>query len=73
MEDSYRTGVRPRLNIIIGNGSIEGWLVIKRMLGQLVAKQTIGLVLLARLHYTIHCFPGELSQEYQKVILAVKN
>ena len=35
-------------------------------------KQTIGLVLLARFHYTIHCFPGVMSQEYHQVLIAVK-
>ena len=30
-KDSYRW---PRLNIVIGNGSIEGWLVIEGQSGQ---------------------------------------
>ena len=59
-EDSYR---RKAKNIVIGNGSIEGWLVIEGQMGQRLCKQTIGLVLLARFHYVIHYFPGELSQE----------
>jgi len=33
---------------------------------------TIGLVLLARFHWIVHCFPGELSQELHQVLIAVK-
>ena len=29
-------------------------------------KLTIGLFLLARFHYIIHCLPGELSQEQHR-------
>jgi len=47
-EDSYR---RKAKNIVIGNGSIEGWLVIEGSIGT-----AIGLVLFARFHYIIHCF-----------------
>ena len=58
---SYR---RPRLNIIIENGSIEGRMIrLKHMLGSIFCKQTIGLVLFCRFHYIIDCFLGELSQE----------
>jgi len=40
--------------------------------GSRFCKQTIGLVLLSKFHYIIHCFPGELSQEQHQVLTAVQ-